>query len=126
MLFGYADVFRRGNLDNLLLLAGAGQGSASRAIACVDVAVSGGKDDSTVSAVFSAKGCARVVSVDEEAVVLHGIAPWTGEDRTFTRHPGSTVAPEIVPGATLGVSLEGDRGVDGPIRIGTATVSGCE
>ena len=128
-LFGYAQSYPpHQNPDQLLILAHARDNNyqPSSQTICIDVQVSGGKSNTTVDTSFSADVCAEVVSIDTNAVVLRGIAPWDGRsDLQFFRYPGSAIDAGIVAGSTIGIRIVADDGVAGAVHMRPTAVTGC-
>jgi hypothetical protein len=115
----------RENPTEVAYLAGAGNNSAGL-LACLHVTVSGGHDDTIIHTIVRADACAMLVSIGTETVEIQGIAPWYSGPFEFTLNPGSQIDASIVSGATLGMTIEADGGIDGAVRINPTPVSGCE
>ena len=115
------------NADLIVYLAGAGYGGGNTLLSCIKVIASGDIGATEMASTVRADVCATVISVDEHSVVLRGIEPWGFVDRDaeFIVHPGSEVDPAIEPGATLGMRIESDDGLDGALRIAPVSVPGC-
>ena len=109
----------------LLLLAGGGSGLANDRTACIDIALGTAALDGGLDTAFSANACAEVVSVDEAAIVVRGVAPWSTDEYRFERHPGSQVDPAITAGSLMGLAITIGDGAQPPVTVDPAEMAGC-
>ncbi len=109
----------------LLLLAGGGSGAANDRTVCIDIAIGTADLDGGLDAVFRADACAEVVSLDDAAIVVRGVAPWPTDEYPFERHPGSHVDPAVAAGSQMGVAITIGDGPQPSVTVVPADVGGC-
>ena len=111
--------------DLLLLAAGGETGERTGHEVCIDVAASGGLNDTEVDTLLSADACVSVTSVTETAIGLRGVAPFSTDDYSFGVGPESSVDPQIDEGETLAISIRVEGGANALASVSVASLPGC-